>query len=337
MREEKNNKELGIYVHIPFCKKKCDYCDFISFCNKDEFIEKYVRALLKEIKEYNEIKIDEEIVINTIYIGGGTPSYINEKYIELVLNEIKNKFNILKDCEITIEVNPGTVNYDKLKCYYDIGINRLSIGLQSTNDKLLQEIGRIHNLQGFLNTYELARNIGFKNINVDLMLGLPNQILQDLINSLDVIIKLDPEHISVYSLILEERTILYEKIQNKELYLPNEELERQMYWYVKDKLELSGYIHYEISNFAKKGFESKHNMNCWKQNEYIGFGLAAHSYLDNVRKSNIVNLEKFIQNILDNKKEKNVLIEEMQNIDMKKKEYMLLGLRKIDGVNIRRI
>ena len=322
------NQEIGIYVHIPFCQKKCDYCDFISYCGKDSIIPKYIEAVKKEI-ELQKIKPQ----ITTIYIGGGTPSYIDSKYIKEIMAEIKKK-NVIENAEITIEVNPGTVTKEKLEDYISCGINRISIGLQSTQDNLLQEIGRIHNFEQFLETYNLAKNVGFKNINVDLMLGLPNQRIKDLKESLEKIIKLKPKHISVYSLIVEDNTPIAKKIELHELELPDEELERNMYWYVKNTLELNGYTHYEISNFAKKGYESKHNMNCWRQKEYIGIGVAAHSYRDITRYSNTINLEEYIRNVKSGNLERNRIIHEIQKEDDTKKEFMLLGLRTIGGVKI---
>ncbi len=324
------NKEMGIYVHIPFCKKKCDYCDFISFSNKNSKMQEYIEAVLKEI-ELQKIKKQ----ITTIYIGGGTPSYIDSKYIKEILCEICKK-NVADNAEITIEVNPGTVTLEKLKDYKMTGINRLSIGLQTTNDELLKQIGRIHNVEQFLETYKMAREVGFKNINVDLMLGLPNQRIKDLKDSLEKIIQLQPEHISVYSLIVEEGTPIANKIESGELELPEEELERNMYWYVKNTLELNGYKHYEISNFTKKGFESKHNMNCWNQEEYVGIGIAAHSYRDITRYSNTENMSEYIKNVRSNKLERNRIIHEIQKEDDTKKEYMLLGLRKIEGISIKK-
>jgi len=318
-------KELGIYIHIPFCKKKCDYCDFISHCDKSNLIEEYIEKLKEEIQ--TELK-NKEYKIITIYIGGGTPSFINSKYIVEILNIIEEKYD-LQSTEITIELNPGTVTEQKLLDYKNIGINRLSIGLQETNNELLKQIGRIHTYEEFLETYNLARQIGFKNINVDLMIGLPNQSIQNIKESLNKVITLNPEHISVYSLILEEGTKLYKKYENKEIELPDEERERNMYWYVKNTLENNGYSHYEISNFSKKGYKSKHNMNCWEQKEYIGFGLNAHSYLDGVRYSNTENLEEYI-------KVSDKIIHEKQTIEDMKKEYMLLGLRKIEGVSIQK-
>lgn len=322
------NKEIGIYVHIPFCKRKCDYCDFISYSNKDSKIEEYIEAVKKEI-ELQKIKSE----ITTVYIGGGTPSYIDSKYIKEIMSEIQKK-NVKEDAEITIELNPGTVTLEKLKDYKDAGINRLSIGLQTTKDELLKQIGRIHNFEQFVETYKMAREVGFQNINVDLMLGLPNQRIKDLKESLESVLKLQPEHISVYSLIVEDGTTIANKIENRELELPEEDLERNMYWYVKNTLELNGYKHYEISNFAKHGYESKHNMNCWNQKEYIGIGLAAHSYRDITRYSNTENLEEYIRNVKNEKFERNRIIHEIQKEDDTKKEYMLLGLRQIDGVRI---
>lgn len=318
-------RDIGIYIHIPFCLKKCDYCDFISYCNKYGLVEKYVDRLKQEIK--TELK-KEKYNIKTISIGGGTPSSIDSKYIVEIINSIK-QVNILENenIEITIEVNPGTVTVEKLMDYKSVGINRLSIGLQETHNKLLKEIGRIHNYEEFLDTYNLARKIGFNNINVDLMIGLPDQSIQDIKESLNRIINLNPEHISTYSLILEPETKLYKRYKENEIKLPDEELERNMYWYVKNTLENNGYKHYEISNFSKIGFESKHNMDCWKQKEYIGFGVAAHSYLNKKRYSNSEKIEQYIK---ENEKD----IHEIQDEESIKKEYMLLGLRKIEGIKI---
>ena len=328
-------KKLGIYIHIPFCKQKCFYCDFVSYANQDKYFQKYVQALNKEINNFID---NNEFEVQTIYIGGGTPSLIDAKYIEEILH-IFEKRNLLKELkEVTIEVNPGTVTEEKLRNYKNSGVNRLSIGLQSTEDKILKQIGRIHCYDDFLNTYKMAREVGFKNINVDLMIGLPNQKILDVKNSLEKIIKLEPEppnHISVYSLIVEENTPIEKMLESGELELPDEELERNMYWYVKNFLELNGYKHYEISNFAKLGNESKHNLDCWNQKEYVGFGVAAHSYIDDVRYGNIGNVEEYIKNCENGEFGKNKVIDEVENdIFSKEKEFMLIGLRKIEGVLI---
>ncbi len=320
-------RNLGIYIHIPFCKRKCAYCDFISFSDKTKLIEKYVLALEKEIDKCNINK--DNYIIKTIYFGGGTPSFIESKYIVEILNNIKKKFNISEEVEITIEINPGTVTEEKLKDYYNAGINRISFGLQSTRSELLKLVGRIHSYSSFIEGYNLARKIGFKNINVDLMIGLPVQTLEDVKKDLERIIELKPEHISVYSLIVEEGTKIEEKIKNKELYLPPEELERKMYWEVKKQLEKAGYVHYEISNFAKPGYESKHNLSCWNQEEYLGFGIAAHSYFNGERYSNTEDFDKYFEHPEDSK-----IIHEKQTQEDKQREFMLLGLRKIEGVKI---
>ncbi len=336
-----NKNELGIYIHIPFCKQKCYYCDFISFVDKQEYIDKYIESLKRELDSYELNKYN----ITTIYVGGGTPSVIPSKNIKDLLYNIKEKIKENKtnweDIEITLEVNPGTVDKKKLEEYKKAGVNRLSIGLQSANNKLLKEIGRIHTFEEFLKTYNIAKQVGFKNINVDLMIGLPNQTIEDVKQSLTQIIKLNPTHVSVYSLIVEENTKMEKMINSNKLKLPNEELERQMYWYVKNTLELNKYNHYEISNFSKKGKESKHNLNCWEQKEYIGLGVAAYSYLNNIRYGNTSSLEKYIEikKIIDKKEleeEEIRIIDEIQNLDDRKKEYMLLGLRKIEGVSIQK-
>jgi len=315
--------DLGIYVHIPFCRKKCNYCDFISFSCLEEKFDDYFITLKSEIIRR---KIENR-KITTIYFGGGTPSYPDSKYIIDILNTIKNNYNVSEDCEITIEVNPGTVSENKLQDYKNNGFNRLSIGLQSTHDRLLKLIGRIHSYSDFLKTYSLAKDVGFNNINVDLMLALPTQTEEELVQSLNDVIRLKPNHISLYSLILEENTKLYEQIAKKELELCDENIERDMYWKTKNILESNGYNHYEISNFSKKGFESRHNLACWNQEEYLGFGLAAHSYIDSQRFSNTENIDEYINS---NK----VIIHETQDDLAKRKEFMLLGLRKIEGISI---
>lgn len=327
-------QELGIYIHIPFCKQKCYYCDFVSYANKCEQIGQYIEAIKKEIISYDFSQYN----VTTIYIGGGTPSYIDSNYIISILELLKNKLEKnetkFENIEITIEINPGTITKSKLQDYKEAGINRISIGLQSTDDKLLKQIGRIHSYQEFLDTYKLIRELGFENINVDLMIGLPNQTIDNLKDSINKIIELNPNHISVYSLIVEENTPISKLIDEGKLRLPDEEQERRMYWYVKNLLELNGYNHYEISNFAKRGKESKHNMNCWNQEQYIGIGSAAHSYLNNIRYSNVANLEKYIENIGENNIEKNRIIEEKQTEKNKRDEFMMLGFRKIEGIDI---
>lgn len=324
-------EELGIYIHIPFCKQKCFYCDFCSFANKNEMQGKYVETVINEIKN---ITHKEKYTVTTIYLGGGTPSILNPDYIKNILQEIKSSFEILDDAEITIEINPGTVNEEKLKKYKEYGINRLSIGLQSANDKILKKIGRIHDYKQFEETFFYARKCGFKNINVDLMIGLPTQAVEDVKQTLEKIIQKNPEHMSVYSLIIEEGTIIEKLINENKLQLPDEETERIMYWTVVNELKENGYNQYEISNFSKKTYESKHNTNCWKQKQYIGLGTSAHSYLNKKRYSNTNNIEEYIKNIQESNISKNITIHEEQTEESTMNEYMLLGLRMIQGINI---
>ena len=342
-------KDIGLYIHIPFCKKKCNYCDFVSFANSEEKIEEYINCLICEIKEVAENvkfqfqqKKGDLVNVRSIYIGGGTPSYIDSKYIKQILNTIRNSYDFVmaglidkqeQFPEITIEINPGTVTEEKLKDYKYSGVNRISIGMQATQNRLLTQLGRIHSYQEFETTYLLARKIGFNNINIDFMIGLPNQTIEDIKESLQKIKKLNPEHVSVYSLIVEENTILSKQIEEGTLKLPEENKEREMYWTVKNFLEENGYNHYEISNFAKPNRESRHNMDCWNQKEYFGFGVAAHSYVDNVRFSNITDLNSYIENYKHNEPEKNFVFHEKENYLDTMKEYLLLGFRKIKGVS----
>lgn len=342
-------KDIGLYIHIPFCKKKCNYCDFVSFANSEEKIEEYINCLICEIKEVAENvkfqfqqKKGDLVNVRSIYIGGGTPSYIDSKYIKQILNTIRNSYDFVmaglidkqeQFPEITIEINPGTVTEEKLKDYKYSGVNRISIGMQATQNRLLTQLGRIHSYQEFKTTYLLARKIGFNNINIDFMIGLPNQTIEDIKESLQKIKKLNPEHVSVYSLIVEENTILSKQIEEGTLKLLEENKEREMYWTVKNFLEENGYNHYEISNFAKPNRESRHNMDCWNQKEYFGFGVAAHSYVDNVRFSNITDLNSYIENYKHNEPEKNFVFHEKENYLDTMKEYLLLGFRKIKGVS----
>ena len=328
-------KELGLYIHIPFCKQKCYYCDFVSYAKNEKFFERYIGALLEEMNNFFD---NNDVEIKTIYIGGGTPSIIDAKYIEEIMNFLKKRDLLKKTKEITIEVNPGTVDEEKIKCYKKAGINRLSIGLQSTDDNMLKKIGRIHCYKDFLNTYKFAKEAGFDNINVDIMIGLPEQKISNVKNTLEKIINLEPEppkHISVYSLIVEENTPIEKMINDGTLELPDEENERNMYWYVKNFLELNGYNHYEISNFSKDGYESIHNSDCWKQKEYIGFGVAAHSFIDDVRFGNTSNLDEYLRNCENKDFENNRIIDEVEkDLFSKEQEFMLVGLRMIDGVSI---
>ncbi len=324
-------KDIGIYIHIPFCKQKCNYCDFTSFCKKDELIKDYIEAVKKEIQSRNNF----DYTVRTIYIGGGTPSYIDTKYINEILEEIKKNYSFDENAEISMEANPGTTNEKNLDKYFQMGVNRLSVGLQSSNDEILKTLGRIHTYKEFEKIIESARKVGFRNINVDTMIGLPNQTIYDVERTLINLIDLEIPHISVYSLIVEPNTKLEKMIDNKEIELPDDEMERYMYWYAKRKLEENEYIHYEISNFAKVDRRCKHNVDCWNQGEYLGFGVSSASYENGIRYVNTSKLEDYIKNIKNNEHFKNVKIEEKQTKKMMMNEYMLLGLRKINGVSLK--
>ena len=297
-----NEKKLELYIHIPFCVKKCDYCDFLSFPADSNTQIRYVHALLQEIRYYGNLLGDYHVP--TIYIGGGTPSWLEENLIYTVLQQVASSFHVEADAEISIECNPGTVTAKKLNVYQSAGINRLSIGLQSTNNEELKALGRIHTYDQFLKTYELARNAGFENINIDLMSGLPYQTLDKFLESLQTVIRLKPEHISAYSLIIEKGTPFYEKYKfdmvrqeagMKTEELPTEDDTYKMLKLTQRVLAKAGYERYEISNYAKPGYACRHNVGYWTRENYLGLGLGAASLIDNVRYSNTRELYEYIE------------------------------------------
>ncbi|MFA5524555.1 MAG: radical SAM family heme chaperone HemW [Tissierellales bacterium] len=321
-------KDVGIYIHIPFCQSKCYYCDFCSFTKVIDNVEEYVSSIKKEIDLYE--KYLNEYNISTIFIGGGTPTVIDGKFIYEIIEHIHKKARANNIKEITIEANPKTIDKKKLNYYKKAGINRISIGLQSMNDLTLKNIGRIHTVEDFITTYNLVRKHGFNNVSLDLMYNLPDQTLEDSIRTLELAIKLEPEHISYYSLNIEEGTPFYNKYINNQLILPDEDTERDMYHNGIDLLEQKGYYHYEISNFAKKGYECKHNMIYWNCEPYIGLGLSAHSYFNNFRYGNTDNMDFYFEKISN----KNLAIAEKEFIDNKMEiaEYLILGLRLTQGI-----
>lgn len=318
-------KETSLYIHIPFCKQKCFYCDFPSYARKDELIKDYIFALCKEIEEKCK-----EYKIRSLFVGGGTPTYLNEEELEKLMDTIKG-LDFIANAEKSIECNPGTVNEKKLTIMKNGGINRLSFGLQTTNDKLLKSIGRIHNFEEFKRNYYLARKIGFKNINIDMMFGLPKQTVKDWIASLEEIVKLNPEHISAYGLIIEEGTAFYKLYEEDKLLLPLEEAERTMYNEGRKFLIESGYHQYEISNYAKEGKECFHNKVYWRCEDYIGVGSSASSFVENKRTKNLNNLEEYIKEI--NKNEKTFEEEHENTIEDNMEEFMFMGLRMIEGID----
>lgn len=320
-------KEMSLYIHIPFCKQKCLYCDFPSYAGKESLINEYIRALNEEI-----LRKCSKYKIASIFVGGGTPSYLNEINLESLLKTI-NLLDFKDDFEFTIECNPGTLNEEKLVLMKNYNVNRISMGLQTTNDNLLKEIGRIHSFEDFKKNYNQARKAGFENINVDLMFGLPNQHMKDWKASLKDVMSLEPDHISAYSLIIEEGTCFYNLYNNDKLNIPNEEEERSMYLFTKGFLEDYGYNQYEISNYAKVNKECFHNKVYWKCNKYLGLGVSASSFVDEKRFKNIDDIKIYIEKINNNED----VTEEIHvnNINDDMEEFMFMGLRMIEGINLK--
>lgn len=347
---------LEIYIHIPFCVKKCDYCDFLSAPADFETKEKYVEALINEIK-LNKNKMSE-YVVDTVFIGGGTPSLLEENQISKIMSVLRDNCNMSENPEITIECNPGTITESKLLEYKKSGINRISFGLQSANDEELKSIGRIHNYAGFLESYNLARKCGFDNINVDLMSALPGQTLKSYEETLNKVVRLEPEHISAYSLIVEENTLMYDRVKKAQIkginILPDEESERKMYYLTNNILRSNGYRKYEISNYSKPGKECKHNIGYWQRKEYLGFGIGAASLYKENRYNNISDINKYIEVLTNNIKENSInnvgnssevenqvnilnsIVKNLQQLTERDRmeEFMFLGLRMMEGVSM---
>lgn len=321
-------KNLALYIHIPFCVRKCLYCDFLSFTGNVNTYDNYVNQLLHEIDEWSKKEFLKEYLVKTIFIGGGTPSAIPQEYIAKILCKLQETFIIDKNAEITIECNPGTVTEDKLWTYYVNGINRLSFGLQSTDNIELSRLGRIHTFEQFEENFYLARKVGFQNINIDLMSAIPGQTYESLRRSLETVTALNPEHVSVYGLIIEEGTPFYEMYQNDMSSFPNEDMDRDMYRLTNKLLKEAGYHHYEISNYAKPGLECRHNLTYWQRGEYLGLGLGAASLLQNKRFTNATNIDAYNRYNIDLD-----AIPELTDQECIE-ETMFLGLRTDTGVNL---
>ena len=322
-------KDLGLYLHVPFCMKKCKYCDFLSWAGSEEEQETYVQGLLKEIESYREFA--KGYKVSTVFLGGGTPSILSGEQIERILGAVSDVFMMDKHAEITLEMNPGTVTEEKLRSYKKAGINRLSIGLQSVKNENLKLLGRIHTYEEFLQSYELARQEGFKNISVDLISSLPGQTLESWKEELQEIVRLNPEHVSVYQLILEEGTPFYETYADHPELLPDEEVSREIYLSTGRILSEAGYEQYEISNYAKPGQESRHNLKYWDRADYLGLGLGAASMVRNIRMTNTRNLKTYLEHCSQPKtmREDVQFLEEPRQME----EFMFLGLRKTRGVS----
>ena len=320
-------KSLGLYIHIPFCVKKCHYCDFYSISHLSSKEREYINALCSHMR--SEAHIYKDYEIDTVFFGGGTPSVLSCESFSAIANTIKECFNLSKSLEFTVEANPGTLDREKLLTYKRAGVNRLSIGLQSANEQELHTLGRIHSLSVFEQGYALARECGFNNISVDVMYGLPNQKIEDFAKTLDHVCDLKPEHISAYCLKIEENTP-FGKMKDT-LCLPGEDEEYEMYMLLCDKLKSFGYEQYEISNFAQKGFHSRHNMKYWLSQEYISYGPASHSYFGGVRYSYCRSIDKYMEKPtkeyeVENCERRVAKIDEMD-------EYVMLKLRLSQGVD----
>lgn len=331
------SKELELYLHIPFCVRKCDYCDFLSMPANEELRRHYVDCLMEEIKQ--KAALCHEYQVISVFFGGGTPSILPGVQIWELMEVLRSCFQICEDAEITVECNPGTLTRQKLIYYKMAGVNRLSIGLQSANNQELQRLGRIHTYEEFLDSFGQARAMGFKNINVDLMSALPGQKQEDWINTLNKVLAVRPEHISAYSLMVEEGTPFYERYGEDEwrreqgeppLYLPSEEMEREMYLSTQELMRNKGYIRYEISNYAFPGRECRHNIGYWKLTPYLGLGLGSSSFLEEVRFSNTKDLKTYLSG--ENFSQEDcayVFLDKRQRME----EFMFLGLRMMEGIS----
>lgn len=334
---------MGIYIHIPFCVSKCIYCDFLSAPADEAVKEAYIKALKEELRLTAKWLQEqgEAYQADTLFIGGGTPTTVEPEYIADILSEVHDGFFLSPQAEVTIECNPGTLTKEKAEIYQKAGINRISFGLQSADNQELKMLGRIHTLEQFQESYDTARHAGFDNINIDLMSALPGQTFEDFQHTVDTVIEFQPEHISAYSLILEEGTKLYENIE-KYPPLPDEDTERQMYEYACTALEGAGYKQYEISNFAKKGFACRHNLSYWERKDYLGFGIGAASLFKECRYTNTEDIQQYIREMQETKKGSLMSWKRLSAIQRERKhlspeeqmeEYVFLGLRKIAGIS----
>lgn len=320
---------MEVYIHLPFCVKKCAYCDFLSGPQSEEVIEQYVYALEREIRACH---MDREVT--TVFLGGGTPSVLTGKQISRIFDVLHETFRFADEAEITIEANPGTVTEEKLLAYRRCGVNRISFGLQSTDAEELKLLGRIHTFEEFLESYHLARKFGFHNINIDLMSAIPKQTLTSWEQTLERVVRLEPEHISAYSLIIEEGTPFYERYGEGSLgekELPGEDEEREIYYRTKERLREAGYERYEISNYARRGYECRHNLGYWERKEYLGFGLGAASLVGEVRCRNTEHLQEYLKYAGSPEK----IREDVQKLSVQEQmeEFLFLGLRKTEGVS----
>lgn len=323
---------IGLYIHVPFCVKKCLYCDFTSFPFNHGAAEAYLNALSREIRLYGTTLSDEELIVTSLFIGGGTPTCLPAARVKDILKDVKSFFYLLPGCEVTVEANPGTIDRDGLRELSGAGVNRLSLGVQSFQDNLLDLLGRIHSAGEAVEAVRLAGEAGFKNLNLDFIFGIPGQTAGDWLETLSRAVELAPEHIAVYGLQLEEGTPLERAVVLGEIKACPEELELSMYRTAIDFLTARGYDHYEISNFARPGRQSAHNLGYWLSYPYLGLGVGAHSYLRGERFSNEPSLERYFESL--SRGEYPVEARETLSVETEMSETMFLGLRLIKGVNL---
>jgi len=328
-----DSKKIELYIHIPFCAKKCRYCDFLSFAADEEVQADYIEQLINEIRAQGSQYAD--YTVTSIFIGGGTPSILKGVRIISIMSAIYEAWKVDAKAEISIECNPGTLDREKLEAYKAADVNRISLGLQSTENKELASLGRIHTYEQFLESYELVRQVGFDNVNIDLMSALPGQTVESWKSTLKKIAMLRPEHISAYSLIIEEGTPFYDLNQTEAFRksLPDEDAEREMYYETEKILLKNGFERYEISNYAKPGRECIHNIGYWTGVPYIGMGLGASSYIMNRRFHVERDLKQYLA--IDMKKDITPLYQDIEHLSFKAlmSEFMILGLRMIKGVS----
>lgn len=322
-------EKIGIYIHIPFCKKKCFYCDFTAFQNLESWIDSYFENLKKEIKLYQK---NMNVEVDSIYIGGGTPTYVDYHYI-IELVEILKNFDLSNVKEFTIETNPNSLTLEKLKAYKKLGINRISLGVQSFDDKVLKDIGRDHNKEIVLKDIENIRKAGFDNLSLDMILNLPGGNFDSIKNDLEIIKKINPQHLSYYSLILEKGSHFYSLYKKDKLKLMDDDLERDIFSYIRNYLKDLELNRYEISNFSKKSFESYHNRKYWSEGGYLAFGLGASGFLSNVRYNNVKNFVKYEK--LINQGKFPIEFREFISKDEREKEYIIFKLREVEGINLK--
>tara|TARA_Y100001970_G_scaffold110028_1_gene137402 strand:- start:687 stop:1817 length:1131 start_codon:yes stop_codon:yes gene_type:complete len=325
--------KAGIYLHIPFCKTKCIYCDFYSVTKREDSIDRFIDCLLTEIK-LNKTKLSD-YTFDTIFFGGGTPSVLSANQIEKILTTLNKCYNLDKKIEITLECNPGEIDYNKLKNLKKLGINRLSIGFQSFNENLLKFLGRLHNVEQSISTFNAARKAGFDNINIDLIYDIPKQKIKDWKNDLFLGTSLEPEHISAYSLTVEQNTVLNSMVKNKIISMPSEKIDKKMFLNTIEYLENKNYIHYEISNFSKHKKNCKHNLHYWRLEPYLAFGPGAHGFDGYKRWWNKKSLNHYLTQLEENK-----LPIESEEILSKKdsfNETIMNGLRLMEGAKINKL